>query len=269
MPRKKSDAAQVESTEPELVPTEKGAPVAKGGAIKGGGVGGRTPDAPDAPEVAVVTAPRRHLRNISEIRTFFRTNEPPIYFVGPTAFNLLGIDRWVRNFRYIVYYDSWDGSTRGCSRRRRSTTSRSTSGEEINNYLLRDPEVQAHMTLKSAVWGSADDRDGVLRRGDRGDLRGAGLRPDPAAAESLRRRLDSKIVTTRLGNEAGAAVGAQRARRRSLVDRAQHEARRDGRLGTDLVVQTPYGDSGKTTFFIGRPRRLGRAPPTSSVKSSR
>ena len=51
----------------------------------------------------------RPLTGISEIRTFFRTNEQPIYFFGPTAFNLLGIDRWVRNFQYIAYYDSWDG----------------------------------------------------------------------------------------------------------------------------------------------------------------
>ena len=29
-----------------------------------------------------------------------------------------------------------------------------------------------------------------------------------------------------------------------------HGARRAGGLGDDLVVQTPYGDSGKTTFFI-------------------
>ena len=40
----------------------------------------------------------RKLKGISDIRTFFRTNEQPIFFIGPTAFNLLGIDRWVRNF---------------------------------------------------------------------------------------------------------------------------------------------------------------------------
>src|SRR5687768_12170855 len=42
-------------------------------------------------------------------RHFFRTNTDPVYFVGATAFNLLGLDRWVRNFHYIAYYDSWDG----------------------------------------------------------------------------------------------------------------------------------------------------------------
>jgi hypothetical protein len=52
----------------------------------------------------------RPLRTISEIRSFFRTNVRPIFFVGPTAFNLLGIDRWVRNFSHLVYYDSWDGA---------------------------------------------------------------------------------------------------------------------------------------------------------------
>ena len=57
-----------------------------------------------------MTASRRTLRNIPEIRSFFRTNDEPIYFVGPTAFNLLGIDRWVRHFNYITYYDAWDGA---------------------------------------------------------------------------------------------------------------------------------------------------------------
>lgn len=62
-----------------------------------------------APEVSVGTdahyAPaqvtaigRRPLRNISEVRHFFRTNDVPIYFVGATPFNLLGLDRWIRNF---------------------------------------------------------------------------------------------------------------------------------------------------------------------------
>src|SRR5688500_1063673 len=59
--------------------------------------------------VTMQKAGRRVLRNIPEIRTFFRTNEQPVYFIGATAFNLLGLDRWVRNFNDIAYYDSRDG----------------------------------------------------------------------------------------------------------------------------------------------------------------
>ena len=36
------------------------------------------------------------LRGTSDLRGYFRTNRTPIYFISPTAFNLLGIDRWVR-----------------------------------------------------------------------------------------------------------------------------------------------------------------------------
>ena len=36
---------------------------------------------------------RRVLRNVSEVRHFFRVNDTPVFFVGATPFNLLGLDR--------------------------------------------------------------------------------------------------------------------------------------------------------------------------------
>jgi len=45
----------------------------------------------------------RTVNGISETRHFFRTNDTPVYFVGATPFNLLGLDRWVRHFTYISY----------------------------------------------------------------------------------------------------------------------------------------------------------------------
>ena len=65
----------------------------------------------------------------------------------------------------------------------------------------------------------------------------------------LRNHLDSKLVTTRLGNEVGVASVPNVLT--TVTDWAElaTAAGRDG-LGSDLVIQTPYGDSGKTTFFI-------------------
>jgi len=191
----------------------------------------------------------RPLKGIADIRTYFRTNTRPIFFVGPTAFNLLGIDRWVRNFEYLVYYDSWDGARPRVFTPRNKPYVAFESSEEINNYLLRDPEVQAHVAsrvgsakeppLVAMVFFDAETEEICRELGYE-----LILPPD-----ALRRHLDSKIVTTRLGEEAGApSVPNVLGRADSYAQLSKLAA--DAGLGSDLVVQTPYGDSGKTTFFI-------------------
>jgi biotin carboxylase len=185
------------------------------------------------------------LNGISEIRTFFRTNEQPIYFVGPTAFNLLGIDRWVRNFEYIAYYDSWDGAHPRVFAPTNKPYVEFESSEHINNYLLRDPEVRAYLQRRGGTPMVAmvffdEETEEICKE------LGYNLILPP---DSIRRRLDSKIVTTQLGNEAGApsvpnVLGKADSYAELEALTAEHK------LGSDLVVQTPYGDSGKTTFFI-------------------
>jgi biotin carboxylase len=192
---------------------------------------------------------RRHLNGISELRTFFRTNSEPIYFVGPTAFNLLGIDRWVRNFQYIAYYDSWDGRHPRVFAPENRPYIEFESSEQINNYLLRDAEVREYLRRRGGVPKVAmvffDEETEEICREQGYDLI---LPPD-----ALRRRLDSKIVTTQLGNEAGAPSVPNVLGRADTYAELSALAEGSG-LGADLVVQTPYGDSGKTTFFIASER---------------
>src|SRR5690348_10476436 len=188
---------------------------------------------------------RRHLNGIAEIRTFFRTNPQPIYFIGPTAFNLLGIDRWVRNFQYIAYYDSWDGQHPRVFTPENRPYVEFESSEQINNYLLRDPEVQEYLRRRGGTPMVAmvffdEETEEICRE------LGYTLILPP---DSLRRRLDSKIVTTQLGNEAGAPSVPNVLGHAGSYPALLALARGAG-LGEDLVVQTPYGDSGKTTFFI-------------------
>ena len=142
----------------------------------------------------------RHLHGVPDIRGFFRTNTAPVYFFGPTAFNLLGIDRWVRNFHYVAYYDSWDGAHPRVFSPRNKPQVEFDSGEAINNYLLRDPEVQAFIAArpggeKVAMVFFNEETERICEE------LGYELILPP---DTLRRRLDSKIVTTELGNEAGA-----------------------------------------------------------------
>ena len=69
----------------------------------------------------------------------------------------------------------------------------------------------------------------------------------PSAA--LRTRLDSKIETTRIADEAGVPSVPNVLGRAASFDELTALAESAG-IGDDLVVQTPYGDSGQTTFFI-------------------
>ncbi len=192
--------------------------------------------------------PRRRLKNISEVRHFFRTNDVPILFFGATPFNLLGLDRWVRNFSYITYYDAWDGAHPRVFTPAHKPYREFESGEEINNWLLTNPEVRAYVDAATPrgvrpkvamVFFNSETEDICKELGY--DL----ILP----AASLRQHLDSKIVTTRLGNEAGAPSVPNVLTRVDDWAGLRAVAEKAG-LGDELVVQTPYGDSGKTTFFI-------------------
>ncbi|MSP83841.1 MAG: hypothetical protein EXQ94_13240 [Alphaproteobacteria bacterium] len=54
-------------------------------------------------------ARRPVLRGLTDIYAFFRTNPTPIYFLSPTPYNILGLDRWINRFEYINFFDFFDG----------------------------------------------------------------------------------------------------------------------------------------------------------------
>jgi hypothetical protein len=241
--------ASKKPTTPER-PTPADTP-AKTGAVRppssGAPVATMATDARFAP-AAPSGAQRRPLRNISEVRHFFRTNDVPIYFVGATPFNLLGLDRWVRNFNYVAYFDAWDGAHPRVFTPHYKPYVEFESGEQINNWLLQNAEVRAFIDSQRTRWARPkiamvffdEETEAICEE------LGYDLILPPA---ELRSRLDSKLVTTRLGNEVGVPsvpnVMATVEDWESLTKVAE-----EARLGTDLVVQTAYGDSGKTTFFI-------------------
>src|ERR1700744_4979622 len=82
----------------------------------------------------------RSLNGLSDVRAFFHNNTVPLYFISPTPFNLLGIDRWVRNFFYLTYFDSFEGThSRVFVPRCRDRRDFDSMGD-VCNHLLSDPE---------------------------------------------------------------------------------------------------------------------------------
>ncbi len=190
-------------------------------------------------------AAKKRLKNISEIRRYFHRNETPIYFVSATNFNLLQIDDWVRNFKYVCYIDCYDGHHPNTFVPAEQPHARFESIEDINNYLLQHKEVIDYLHGRGGkpklVFLMFNETTEKLAREIGAEVW------FPKA--SLRNRVDNKIETVRIGNKAGVPSVPNTL---SEVESWEHLKRlaKGANIGDDLVLQTAYGDSGHTTFFI-------------------
>jgi len=187
------------------------------------------------------------LKSLADIKQFFKSNETPIYFISATNFNLLGIDEWISNFKYISHIDSYEGLHPNLfSPKTEVTHEEFTSIEDINNYLLTHPEVINYIKSRSvngkagkALFLMFDEKTEQLAKA-------IGLDVCFPSAQ-LRSFLDNKVNTNRIAEKAGVACVPYVL---SAVESYTHLRKVSEKLGKNLVVQTPYGDSGHTTFFI-------------------
>ncbi len=188
---------------------------------------------------------KKKLKNISEIRRYFHRNEEPIYFVSATNFNLLGLDEWVKNFKYINYIDCYDGRHPNVFCPSELPHAEFQSIEDINNYLLGHKEVADMMARRGGrpklVFLMFDEETEKRAK----DLKAKVWFP----RAKLRTKVDNKIETVRIGNKAGVPsvpnVLSEVTSYEQLMEVAQ-----DAGVGKDLVLQSAFGDSGHTTFFI-------------------
>ena len=189
--------------------------------------------------------PKKTLKNISEIRRHFHTNGDPIYFVSATNFNLLGLDEWVKNFTYICYMDCFDGRHPNVFVPSEMPHDEFQSIEDINNYLLQHKEVVDLVKRKGGkpkfVFLMFDEKTEDLVRELGGDLWFPKAR--------LRTKMDNKIETVRVGNKAGVPSVPNTLSEVESYDHLREICDKAG-LGHDLVLQSAFGDSGHTTFFI-------------------
>jgi D-alanine-D-alanine ligase-like ATP-grasp enzyme len=187
------------------------------------------------------------LATISDIKDFFKSNTTPIYFISATNFNLLGMDEWVNNFKFISHIDSYDGQYPNLfSPKEEVAHEEFTSIEDINNYLLQHPEV-IHYIKSNAVNGDMG-KALFLMFDEKTEQLAKALGLDvcfPSA--QLRKFLDNKVNTNRIAEKAGVTCVPNVL---SPVRDYKHLRAISEKLGESLVVQTPFGDSGHTTFFI-------------------
>lgn len=193
------------------------------------------------------------IRNVSDLRVVMHRNERPIYFISATNFNLIGIDQWVRNFRFISYIDCYDGRHPKVMVPQKQPHAEFESIEDINNYLLSHKDVidtiQRRGGKPVATFLMFDEKTEEICK----DI-GLEVWFPPA---KLRARCDNKMETVRIGNKAKVASVPNTLGPAKTYEELVKSATKAG-IGTDLVVQTAFGDSGHTTFFISNEEEYNR-----------
>src|SRR6185369_12095927 len=139
------------------------------------------------------------IKSVSDLLLVLHRNERPIYFISATNFNLLGIDLWVRNFKFINYIDCFDGRHPNVFVPQETPHDEFESIEDINNYLLQHKEVIDHIRSHGgkpvATFLMFDEETEAL-------CKELGIEVWFPKAK-LRTRCDNKMETVRIGNKAG------------------------------------------------------------------
>lgn len=187
------------------------------------------------------------LKGISDIRRFFYKNDTPIYFISATNFNLLGADEWIKGFKFITYIECFDGlHSNVFSPREELPHDEFQSIEDINNYLLQHKEVETFINKNKvgkkagkALFLMFDEQTEKLAKK-------LGLELIFPSAK-LRNFMDNKVNTNRIAEKAKVPCVPYVL---SKVKDYKQMRSVSKQLGEHLVIQTPFGDSGHTTFFI-------------------
>lgn len=191
----------------------------------------------------------RTLRSMDDIKHYFRTRERACYFISTSNFNMMGMHEWVRGWKNINLLDCFDGAHPNVHVVKDDHSRFFEGIEDINHYLVLNQGVQ-DMLHASVDKGLSRDQVLFLFFDDYLEEVCEDFKLEVALPRNrLVREVDSKIVTTEIGNAAGVpSVPNVLARVSSYADLQSVAQAAD--LGNRLVVQTAYGDSGKTTFFI-------------------
>lgn len=187
------------------------------------------------------------LKGLSDIRRFFYRNEVPIYFISATNFNLLGADEWIKGFKFICYIECFDGLHPNVfSPKEELPHDDFESIEDINNYLLKHKEVADYIQSRKKN-GNAGKAMFLMFDEETEKLANKmGLEICFPTAQ-MRTSMDNKVNTNRIAERAGVPCVPYVL---SAVEGYDHLRKVAKDLGEHLVIQTPFGDSGHTTFFI-------------------
>jgi hypothetical protein len=189
----------------------------------------------------------KKLSTISQIKAYFSNNSESYYFVSASNFNLMPIHSWVKNWFNVNIIDCYSGKNPSVLLPKYGTKPLFEDIEQINTFLLGNKQVVEHVKNQQK-----QDKANVFflfYNKELEEITNALAMNKIMPSNKLVKKIDSKITTTEIGNNASVpSVPNALVKIDNYQDLLNTQTKFN--LTTSVVVQTPYGDSGKTTFFI-------------------
>lgn len=187
------------------------------------------------------------MQEISRIAERLAASEQPIFYINRPSIHLLGVERWVPNLYSIRMRDIWNSDdARVFAPSKHPITN--LSHEASVHWLLMNQEVRDFIASRTPE--GMRPKVVVFMHDQKTEDLCAELGYDIMAIKVADRvRLDSKLLTTKLSEEAGLrnaphVLTGVSSHAELLAVASDHD------LGTELVVQTDYGEAGAGTYFI-------------------
>ncbi len=191
---------------------------------------------------------KKKLSSVQDIKDHFQQDESAYYFISATNFNLMVTADWVGRWFNVNFIDCYDGRNDSVIVPEYSETPVFKDIESINQFLLGNKQVVEHIKKNKAA-GHACKAMFLFYDKELEDLvesLGMDLIMPP---NKLVKHIDNKITTTEIGNSVDVPSVPN-----ALVKISSYSKLREViekyKLSDEVVIQTAYGDSGKTTFFI-------------------
>lgn len=186
---------------------------------------------------------------VDRVVTALRQHQQPVFFLSRYGAHLRGVDEWIPQMTSIFMRDSSGRPSAPAKHMAPKALPRgAAAGEEPVNWLLRNREVQEWIQRETprglqphVVFAAHDEETERL-------CAELGYRVMSSPIQ-LRRRLDSKLTLARIASEQELVPVPHIITRVSTWDDlVEKVAAAD--IGTDVVIQTAYGEGGDGTWFV-------------------
>ncbi len=188
------------------------------------------------------------LHSIEDIQRYFINNRTIYYFISATNFNLMFVSDWVKNWINVNFIDCYNGRNKSVMIAEYNEAPVFNDIESINQFLLGNKTIVEHIK-QSQQKGYQTNAMFLFYDKELEKLVDSLKMNLVMPPYTLVKLVDNKITTTEIGNSVDVpSVPNALVKIKSYTQLRQTIENND--LGDEVVIQTAYGDSGKTTFFI-------------------